>query len=424
MSIIQPAHETSPGIADAQTPAAPPAGLPTPLVLLLASGAGLAVASIYYSQPMLGVLAADIGASDRAIGWVPTLTQLGYALGILLLAPLGDRFDRRRVIAAKSAALAVALLLGGAAPSIATLLFASLAIGLTATLAQDIVPAAAALAPDSHRGKVVGTVMTGLLLGILLSRVVSGFVAEHWGWRIMFIAASASIALVGVALWRGLPRFRPTTHLAYGALLGSLGALWRRHGALRRATLAQGLLSVGFSAFWSTLAVMLHGAPFHLGSAAAGAFGLAGAAGALAAPLAGRVADRHGPEMVTRLGIGLVILSFAAMALAPWLPASTQLGLLVVGAIGFDLGAQASLIAHQTIVYGIEPGARSRLNSVLFVGMFAGMASGAALGSLVLASWGWVAVALLAMLSAMGALLVRTWPARPATAQRHPATGR
>jgi predicted MFS family arabinose efflux permease len=419
MSIIQPAHETSPGIADAQTPAAPPAGLPTPLVLLLASGAGLAVASIYYSQPMLGVLAADIGASDRAIGWVPTLTQLGYALGILLLAPLGDRFDRRRVIAAKSAALAVALLLGGAAPSIATLLFASLAIGLTATLAQDIVPAAAALAPDSHRGKVVGTVMTGLLLGILLSRVVSGFVAEHWGWRIMFIAASASIALVGVALWRGLPRFRPTTHLAYGALLGSLGALWRRHGALRRATLAQGLLSVGFSAFWSTLAVMLHGAPFHLGSAAAGAFGLAGAAGALAAPLAGRVADRHGPEMVTRLGIGLVILSFAAMALAPWLPASTQLGLLVVGAIGFDLGAQASLIAHQTIVYGIEPGARSRLNSVLFVGMFAGMASGAALGSLVLASWGWVAVALLAMLSAMGALLVRTWPARAAAAQPH-----
>ena len=413
MSIIQTAHEKPPSAAERGSPA--PGPLPPSLVLLLAGGAGLSVASIYYSQPMLGVLAADIGASDRAIGWVPTLTQLGYALGILLLAPLGDRFDRRRVIAAKAAALTVALLLGAAAPSIGTLLFASLLVGLAATLAQDIVPAAATLAPDSHRGKVVGTVMTGLLLGILLSRVLSGFVAEHWGWRSMFILASASIALAGTALWRGLPRFRPTTQLAYGALLGSLGRLWRQHGALRRATLAQGLLSVGFSAFWSTLAVMLHGAPFHLGSAAAGAFGLAGAAGALAAPLAGRIADRSGPERVTRLGIGIAILSFAALALAPLLPTGGQLALLVVGAVGFDLGAQASLIAHQTIVYGIDPAARSRLNSVLFVGMFVGMAGGAALGSLALTSWGWNAVVLLALLSACAALVVRLWPG-PATA--------
>ena len=409
MSSIQTVHANA-----AAGPAISTDRLPATLVLLLATGAGLAVASIYYSQPMLGVLGADIGASGRAVGFMPTLTQLGYALGILLLAPLGDRFDRRRIILAKAAVLCAALLLAGAAPGIGWLLVASLAIGLAASMAQDIVPAAATLAPESHRGKVVGMVMTGLLLGILLSRVVSGFVAEHFGWRSMFVVAAASIALVGLAAWRGLPRFRPTTELAYGALLGSLAALWRRHAALRRATWAQGLLAIGFSAFWSTLAVMLHGAPFHLGSAAAGAFGLAGAAGALAAPLAGRLADRRGPELVTRLGAGLVVLSFAAMALMPLLSAPARLWLLAASAVGFDLGVQAALIAHQTIVYGIEPAARSRLNAVLFTGMFIGMAAGSALGALVLSPWGWAGVTALATATAAAALAVRLWPRQAA----------
>jgi predicted MFS family arabinose efflux permease len=403
MSSIQTTH--------AREAAAPATrDLPASLVLLLATGAGLSAASLYYAQPMLGVLGADIGASARSVGFIPTLTQLGYALGILLLAPLGDRFDRRRIVLAKAAVLCAALLVAGAAPSIGVLLAASLAVGLAATMAQDIVPAAAALAPEATRGKTVGTVMTGLLLGILLSRVVSGFVAEHFGWRAMFIAAAASIALIGAAAWRGLPRFRPTTHLAYGALLGSLGTLWSRHGTLRRAALAQALLAVGFSAFWSTLAVMLHGEPFHLGSAAAGAFGLAGAAGALAAPLAGRLADRRGPELVTRLGAGLVVASFAAMGLAPLLLPHAQLWLLALAAVGFDLGMQAALIAHQTIVYGIEPGARSRLNAVLFTSMFIGMAAGSALGALALAQWGWAGVTGLATGTAAAALAARLWP--------------
>ncbi|KWT94044.1 Permeases of the major facilitator superfamily [Variovorax sp. WDL1] len=386
--------------------------LPASLLLLLAAAAGLAVASLYYSQPMLGVLGAEVGASDRAVGLVPTLTQFGYALGIGLLAPLGDRYDRRRIILIKAGVLGAALLLTGVAPSIGVLLALSLVIGLSATLAQDVVPAAATLAPESRRGKAVGTVMTGLLLGVLLSRVASGFVAEHFGWRAVFVAAAASIALIGLAAWRRLPRFQPTTQLAYGALLGSLATLWRRHPPLRRAALAQGLLAIGFSAFWSTLAIMLHAAPFHLGAAAAGAFGLAGAAGALAAPLAGRIADRRGPEWVTRLGAGLAVFSFAAMTLSPLLQPQARLGLLVLCAIGFDLGMQAALIAHQTLVYGIEPAARSRLNAVLFVGVFLGMAIGAALGSLLLAAWGWMGVTALATASAGAALAVRLWPAR------------
>ncbi|CAA2102011.1 MFS transporter [Variovorax paradoxus] len=393
--------------------------LPASLILLLAASAGFGVAALYYSQPMLGVLGPDIGASARAVGFVPTLTQLGYALGILLLAPLGDRFDRRRIILVKAAALVLALLGAAFSPSVGPLLAASLVIGLAATMAQDVVPAAATLAPEAHRGRIVGTVMTGLLLGILLSRVLSGFVAEHFGWRTMFMVAAASIAFIGVAVARGLPHLRPTTQLGYGALLGSLGRLWQRHGALRRATIAQALLSVGFSAFWSTLAVMLHGAPFHLGSAAAGAFGLAGAAGALAAPLAGRLADRRGPELVIRMGAALVVVSFAAMLFAPLMAPAARLGLIVASAIGFDFGLQAALIAHQTVVYGIDPGARSRLNAVFFTGVFVGMATGSALGALVLAQWGWSAVALLAAVSGLGALAVRMWPAaagKPAAA--------
>lgn len=376
------------------------------LVLLLASGAGFSVATLYYSQPILGVLGSDIQASEGAVGMVPMLTQLGYALGILLLAPLGDRYDRRGIILAKAFMLMLALLLGSIAPGVGTLLAASLVIGLAATLAQDIVPAAATLAPETQRGKVVGTVMTGLLLGILLSRVMSGLIAEQFGWRAVYALAAGSIGLIGVAAWRGLPRFAPTTSLGYGALLGSMLRLWAQHPTLRRAAVSQGLLSVAFSAFWSTLAVMLH-ASFGLGSAAAGAFGLAGAAGALAAPLAGRLADRRGPERVTLLGAALTTVSFAALGLVGVVPPQAQLGLIVVAAIGFDFGIQATLVAHQTIVYGIDPPARSRLNAVLFTGVFVGMATGAGLGSLALGQWGWNGVVVLATLASSGALAAR-----------------
>jgi predicted MFS family arabinose efflux permease len=240
--------------------------------------------------------------------------------------------------------------------------------------------------------------------------VVSGLVAEHFGWRAMFFAASGSLGLLFAALWQGLPRFAPVTTLSYGSLVGSLKVLWVRHGALRRAALAQGLLSVSFSAFWSTLAVMLHEAPFHLGAAAAGAFGLAGAVGALAAPIAGRLADAHGPEVVTRLGAGLVAISFALMLAMPWVPPGASLWLIGASAVGFDLGVQASLIAHQTIIYGIDPAARSRLNAVLMVSVFIGMAAGSSLGSQLLVSWGWTGVTVMATLAALAALAVRSWP--------------
>jgi len=375
-------------------------------VLMLASGAGFSVASIYYSQPMLAILSGDLHASVTASGLVPTLTQMGYALGILLLAPLGDRHDRRTIITIKGVLLTLALLLSAAAGNIMVLLAASLAIGITATMAQDIVPASASLSPEAQRGKTVGTVMTGLLLGILLSRVVSGLVAQVFGWRVMFILAAALVLMMTLILWRRLPHIAPSTSLSYPALLASMRHLWRQHGELRRAALAQGLLSVGFSAFWSTLAVMLHN-HYGLGSATAGAFGLAGAAGALAAPLAGAMADRRGPALVTQFSTALATVSFAALFLLPLLPVPAQLALIVISAIGFDFGVQATLVSHQTLIFGLEPAARSRLNALMFTGVFIGMAIGSALGSLMLEKAGWPGVVALLTLASAGSFIVR-----------------
>lgn len=380
--------------------------LSAPLVFTLAAGAGLSVASIYYSQPMLDIISKQFNAGIGAVGMVPMLTQAGYALGILLLAPLGDRHDRRTIIFIKGLMLVAALLLCGFSGGLSALLIASFITGLTATVAQDIVPASAALAPERSRGKTVGTVMTGLLVGILLSRVVSGVVAEYFGWRTMYMIAALAVLLITLTLWRVLPRFAPGTSVSYPRLLLSLVHLWRHHQTLRRAALAQGLLSVGFSAFWSTLALMLSDR-FHLDSAVAGAFGLAGAAGAMAAPLAGSFADRIGPARVTQAGAALVTISFALMFLLPLLPMPAQLALIVLCTIGFDLGVQATLVAHQTLVYGLAPEARSRLNALLFTVVFIGMGTGAALGSLALAHWGWNGVVALSTLAGAAALAVR-----------------
>lgn len=375
------------------------------LLFLLACGAGLSAASLYYNQPMLSTLAAELHASPTAIGRIPTLTQLGYAAAIFGMAPLADRYDRRKVILGKLVLLAVALAATAAASSLAQLAVCSVVIGMTASLAQDFVPAAATLAPAGMRGKVVGSVMTGLLLGILLSRVASGAITQAFGWRAVYAIAAGLVAILGVLAARKLPAFAPTTSEPYAKLLGSMVTLWKRHAPLRRAAYAQGMLSAAFSAFWSTLAVMLHGAPYHLGSSVAGAFGLAGAIGALAAPIAGTISDKRGPEGVIRLGALLVAVSFAASGMFP-----ASLVILIGATLFFDLGIQASLISHQSIVYSLEPAARSRLNA-MFVGvMFVAMAIGSALGSLALDQAGWRGVCALAGGAGLAALAVRMWP--------------
>ncbi|HEY1399263.1 MFS transporter, partial [Roseateles sp.] len=218
-----------------------PATPSAPLIVLLAASAGLGAASLYYSQPILAPLAEDLHASTAGIGAVPMLTQLGYAAGILLLTPLGDRFDRRKVILTKFVLLIATLLLCAFAPGFAPFLVASAVLGLTATLAQDVVPMAATLSPAEHRGRIVGQVMTGLLLGILLSRVMSGVIAQAFGWRWVYGLAATALTVTGLASWRWLPSSPPAMRTTYGALLRSLGGLWRTLPTLRRAAIAQAL---------------------------------------------------------------------------------------------------------------------------------------------------------------------------------------
>ena len=376
------------------------------VTFVLAVGAGFSVAAIYYAQPLLPLMGQDLNLSITGMGLVPTLTQAGYALGILFLLPLGDRYDRRTLILLKSISLAALLLACSFTGQLHSLLLVSLLMGMAATMAQDIVPAAAILAPEGKQGKTVGTVMTGLLLGILLSRTVSGLVGEAFGWREMYQLAAVSIAVITAIMWKVLPRFTVHSTLSYPSLMLSMAQLWQRYSTLRRAALAQGFLSIAFSAFWSTLAVMLS-EHYHMGSAIAGAFGIAGAAGALAAPMAGHLADKVGAAKVTQLGALLVTVSFALMFLLPALPVQGQWLLIALSTVGFDLGLQSSLVAHQNLVYSLEPQARGRLNALLFTMVFIGMALGSVLGSQVYALANWEGVVVLATFSSAIALVIR-----------------
>lgn len=355
------------------------------MTLLMAAACGITVANIYYNQPMLALMEASFPGRHSIIGLIPTATQLGYAAGLLLLVPLGDRLERKRLILFQILALILSLAATASAPDPWSLVVASVAVGVTSTVAQQIVPFAAELASPDRRGATIGAVMSGLLCGILFGRAIAGTVSDHYGWRITFWLGLGLAVALGILLAIILPHSRPKTHNSYGSLLQSLISLWQEEPSLRQATITQSCLFGSFTVLWTILALQLD-IRYHQSAQVAGLFGIIGTFGILFAPIAGKIADRKGPNIV--IGLGIVIMLTSWLVFGLWNMATG----LVAGVILLDFGEQGALISNQSVVYTLRPEARNRLNTIFMGGMFLGGAVGSAGASLAWELYGWQAV--------------------------------
>lgn len=363
------------------------------LVWILAISCGATVANLYYNQPLLAEMAGSFHVPFSRIGLVATLTQIGYALGMFLFVPLGDTKERKTMILWLLMAVSAALVLTGAAQSLVWLEVVSLLVGITTVIPQIVVPLAAQLAPPEERGKVVGTVMSGLLIGVLLARTFSGFIGGALGWRWVYFMAAAITLVLAIVLWRVLPHQPPESKIPYRKLMASLWNLLLTQAGLRQASLIGAMLFGAFSAFWTTLVFLLETPPFHFGSQVAGLFGLVGVAGAAAAPIVGRTADRRSPRFTVGFAIYTTLFAFVIL----WAFGHSLVGL-IAGVILLDLGTQAGQISNQAKIYSMMPQARNRLNTVYMVSYFLGGSLGSFAGASGWALHQWMGVMIFALL--------------------------
>ena len=353
----------------------------------MAGGAGLVVANNYYNQPLLSLIAGTFGASESEVSRVPLFTQLGYAFGLLFIIPLGDKFPRKKLILLDFIAIILSLLLAAVAPSLLVLSIASFCVGFSSVVPQLFVPMAAQLAEDKDRGRTIGIVMSGLLIGILGSRILSGFVGEHLGWRSMYFIATGLMLVYWILLKIKLPELFPHFKGTYSELMKSLLFYFSTESSVRLAAIRGGLAFAGFSAFWTTL-VFLMEASFGYGSGAAGAFGALGIVGALAAGLAGRLSDRLNKNRLISLSTVVIIIAWLV-----FLFSGSSLAGLIVGVIFIDMGLQALHITNQNIIFSKNSEARNRINTIYMVGYFLGGALGTVTGAYAWEMFKWQGVA-------------------------------
>jgi predicted MFS family arabinose efflux permease len=356
------------------------------------------VSTMYYNQPLLLEMGTTYGTAPGRTGFVAVATQVGYALGLLAFVPLGDVLERRSLMMKMYAAVSIALLLVAAAPTLNLLIAGSVLIGMFASVTHVALPIAPDLVSHEKRGRAIGTVMTGLLLGILLARTFSGWVSGIHGWRWVFVVAAIMNAAFVPLTRRVMPRLPPKQKLHYSDAMKSLWTLFRTQPLLRESSLIGALVFASFSCFWTTLAFLLN-SHYGLGAGVAGTFGVVGAAGAMVAPLAGRLADKHGSRWVISLGMSLLAASYLLLWGEEAAHRSTifHIAALIVGVVVLDMGAQMTQVANQTRIFGLVPSARSRLNTVYMTVYFTGAAAGSALATIAWVHWRWNGVCVLAL---------------------------
>ncbi|AIR59236.1 MFS transporter [Cedecea neteri] len=359
-------------------------GLSPALIVLMSVATGLAVASNYYAQPLLDTIANAFSLSVNQAGFIVTTAQLGYAAGLLLLVPLGDMFERRGLIVFMTLLAAGGMLITATSQSLWMMILGTALTGLFSVVAQILVPFAATLAAPEKRGKVVGTIMSGLLLGILLARTVAGLLASLGGWRTVYWVASVLMALMAIALWRGLPQVKQDSHLNYPQLLTSIFSLFIKNSLLRTRALLGCLTFANFSILWTSMAFLLASPPFNYSEGVIGLFGLAGAAGALGARPAGGLVDKGKGHHTTTIGLLLLLLSWVAIAFGQFSAIALIIGILVL-----DLTVQGVHITNQSLIYRMMPEARNRLTAGYMTSYFIGGAAGSLISASAYQHAGW-----------------------------------
>lgn len=362
--------------------------MPTWLTILLATACGIIVANLYYAQPLVGLISSSIGLSASSAGLIVTLTQIGYVVGLLFIVPLGDIVENRKLVVISILLTAVALTAAAVAKQAILFFTASLFIGLGSVATQVLVPFASYLTSESTRGRVVGNVMSGLLLGIMLSRPLSSLVADFFSWHTIFGLSAAALVVLAIVLSTVLPARRPTARTQYGALLGSMWHLLRTTPILRRRAAYHACVFATFSLFWTTVPLLLSSPVFHFSQKAIALYALVGVAGAIAAPVAGRLADRGWTRPGTGIALGTVIVS-VLLPLMIQTSSSVGVAVLVVSAILLDAGVSANLVLSQREIFSLGPEIRSRLNGLFMAIFFFGGAVGSAIGGWAYASGGW-----------------------------------
>jgi predicted MFS family arabinose efflux permease len=383
------------------------------LIALLAVGCGATVANLYYAQPLLSAIADHFGVSDGTAGLLVTVSQIAYGLGLVFLAPLSDLVDRRKLVATLLAISCVASAGAAAAPGFAVLALAIGVASATSVVAQVLVPFAATLAPEGERGQVVGMVMSGLLSGVLLARTLAGLVAGAAGWRTVFALAAVGMAVLGLALWRAMPRLRPSTDLGYRALLASIGALIRKEPVLRRRMLFGACGYAGFSLVWTTLTFLLSDPPFNFGESTIGLFGLVGLGGAIAAMRMGRLHDRGHGRIATGAVLAAILLSWPVLYFG-----RESVPAIIVGLVLLDFGVQAQNVLSQGVIYALGRETTGRVTTAYVTSNFTGGAIGSASGAIAWSAGGWLPVCAVGFAIAATALLAWLTEPRPRPKQK------